>query len=169
MRAKICKIFPVSRSIVGNIHEECRWKGRFTLVDVLQRIWHFPFGVHLTLTKSNNSKRYVLGVMTVFLLGGISACPQVNPHDGPTVTLGIGINLPSGGAWPVAVGADHAVFYIPAVGNGEILGVLVLPKGRFVGIRVIPSVQGHTVKILLSALLADKSSGHLSTRKTRGV
>jgi len=56
----------------------------------------------------------------------------------------------------VAVGADHAVFYIPAVGNGEILGVLVLPKGRFVGIRVIPSVQGDTAKILLSALLADK-------------
>ena len=57
------------------------------------------------------------------------------------------------GPW---VGADHAVFYIPAVGNGEILGVLVLPKGRFVGIRVIPSVQGDTAKILLSALLADK-------------
>lgn len=55
-----------------------------------------------------------------------------------------------------AVGADHAVFYVPAVGNGEILGVLVVPKGRFEGIRVIPSVQGDTVKIAVSALLADK-------------
>ena len=56
----------------------------------------------------------------------------------------------------MAVGADHAVFYVPAVGNGEILGVLVVPKGRFVGIRVIPSVQGDTVKIVVSALLAEK-------------
>lgn len=123
---------------------------------VIQRIVHLPFAVLLTLAKRNTSNRYVLGVMAVFLLGGPSASPQANSHDGRTVTLGIGIKLPAGGAWPVAVGADHAVFYVPAVGNGEILGVLVVPKGRFEGIRVIPSVQGDTVKIAVSALLADK-------------
>lgn len=135
---------------------ESVWKGRFTLVGFIQRIMYFPFAALLTMAKRSTSKKYVLGVMAVFLLSGLSACPQTNSHDGPTVTLGIGINLPSGGVWPVAVGADHAVFYVPAVGNGEILGVLVVPKGRFVGIRVIPSVQGDTVKIVVSGLLADK-------------
>ena len=130
--------------------------GSSPLVGVIKRIMHFPFAVLLTPAKRNTSIRYVLGVMAVFLLGGPSASPQANSHDGPTVTLGIGIKLPAGGAWPVAVGADHAVFYVPAVGNGEILGVLVVPKGRFVGIRVIPSVQGDTVKIVVSALLAEK-------------
>jgi hypothetical protein len=99
------------------------------------------------------AKRYVLGVMAVFLLGGPSAWPQANPHDGPTITLGIDIKLPVGGTWPVAVGADHAIFYVPAVGNGEMLGVLVVPKGRFLGIRIVPSMQGDSVKIAVAAML----------------
>jgi hypothetical protein len=125
-------------------------------VRVRQRNRHFLFAVLLMLAKGSNSKKYVLGIMVVSLLSGLSVWPQSNLHDGPTVTLGIGINLPSGGFWPVAVGADHAVFYVPAVGDGEILGVLVVPKGRFVGIRVIPSVRGDSVKIVVSALLADR-------------
>jgi coenzyme PQQ precursor peptide PqqA len=43
----------------------------------------------------------------------------------------------------VAVGADHAIFYVPAVGKGEMLGVLVIPKGRFLGIRIVPSMHGE--------------------------
>jgi hypothetical protein len=118
---------------------------------------HFLFAALPTLAKRSTAKRFVLGVMAVFLLISTSfAWPQSKSHDDPKVTLGIAIKLPSGGAWPVAVGADRAVFYVPAVGKGEILGVLVVPKGRFVGIRVLPSAQGDTVTITVSALLADK-------------
>ncbi|MGA2593884.1 MAG: hypothetical protein ABSH32_28610 [Bryobacteraceae bacterium] len=72
---------------------------------------------------------------------------------GPAVTLGIEINLPSGGAWPVAAGADHAVLYIPAVGKGEMLGVIRVPEGRFAGVLVRPSMGENSVKIDVSALL----------------
>ena len=85
-------------------------------------------------------------LVAVLLLGSLPAWPQVNPHDGPTITLGIGIKLPAGGTWPVAVGADHAIFYVPAVGKGEMLGVVVVPKGRFLGIRIIPSMHGDLVR-----------------------
>ena len=56
----------------------------------------------------------------------------------------------------MAVGADHAVFYVPAVGKGEMLGVLVVPKGRFLGIRIVPSMHGDSVTIAVTALLKDK-------------
>jgi len=72
---------------------------------------------------------------------------------GPTVTLGIEIDLPSGGPWPVAVGADHASFYIPAVGAGEVLGVIAVPKGHFAGIRITPSMGEDSVKVAVSALV----------------
>ncbi|HEY6291865.1 MAG TPA: hypothetical protein VI455_09940 [Terriglobia bacterium] len=78
---------------------------------------------------------------------------EASSHSGPTVTLGIEINLPSGGAWPVAAGADHAVFYIPAVGKGEILGVIAVSQGRFAGVRITPSRGEHSVKIDVSALV----------------
>jgi len=56
----------------------------------------------------------------------------------------------------VAVGTDHAVFYVPAAGKGEMLGVLVIPNGRFLGIRIVPSMHGDSLRIAVTALLADK-------------
>jgi len=127
------------------------------MVGVLQRMMHLLFAALAALAERNTAKRFALGVITVFLLTGPPhAWPQAKPHDGPKVTLAIAIKLPRGGAWPVAVGADHAVFYVPAVGKGEILGVLAVPIGRFVGIRFLPSAQGDTAMITVSALLADK-------------
>jgi hypothetical protein len=92
----------------------------------------------------------VLGLMAVLLLGSLPAWPQANPHDGPTITLGIGIKLPVGGTWPVAVGADHAIFYVPAVGKGEMLGVLVVPKGRSFPTNSLDRVvrPAHTVAVV---------------------
>lgn len=58
--------------------------------------------------------------------------------------------------WPVAIGAEHAIFYVPSVGQGEMLGVLVVPKGRFLGIRIVPSMHGDSVKIAVTAMLKDK-------------
>jgi hypothetical protein len=75
---------------------------------------------------------------------------------GPIVSLGIEIKLPSGGAWPVAAGADHAVFYIPVMGKGEMVGVIAVPKGHFVGIRITPSMREDSVKIEVSALVTAK-------------
>jgi hypothetical protein len=98
----------------------------------------------------------VFKAMAVLLLGSLSAWPQANPHDGPTITLGIGVKLPAGGTWPVAVGADHATFYVPAMGKGEMMGVLVVPKGHFLGIRIVPSVHGDSVRIAVSAMLKDE-------------
>src|SRR6266481_9824609 len=106
---------------------------------VIQRM--VPFAVPLVSGKRDTPERYILGLLAVLLLGSLPAWPQANPHDGPTITLGIGIKLPVGGTWPVAVGADHAIFYVPAVGKGEMLGVLVVPKGRFLGIRIVPSMR----------------------------
>jgi hypothetical protein len=56
----------------------------------------------------------------------------------------------------VAVGADHAVFYVPAVGKGEMFGVFVLPTGRFLGVRILPSVHGDSIEIAVAAMLKDK-------------
>jgi hypothetical protein len=98
----------------------------------------------------------VRGAIGVPLLAALSAWPPVRAPEGPAITLGIAINLPAGGPWPVADGANHAVFYVPALGKGEILVVLVVPKGRFAGIRVTPSMQGDSVKIVVSALLQNK-------------
>jgi hypothetical protein len=123
-------------------------------MNVIQRM--VPFAAPLVSGKRDTPERYILGLMAVLLLGSLPAWPQVNPHEGPTITLGIGIKLPAGGTWPVAVGADHAIFYVPAVGKGEMLGVLVVPKGRFLGIRIVPSMHGDSVKIAVTAMLKDK-------------
>jgi hypothetical protein len=64
---------------------------------------------------------------------------------GPTVTLGIEISLP-----------NRAVFYIPVVGNEEILAIVPLPKGRFAGIRITPRMRADSVKIEVSALATAK-------------
>ena len=101
---------------------------------------------------------FFIGLASVLVSGGFSGRPQAPPHDEPAVTRAIQIDLPSGGPWPVAVVADHAVFYVPVVGQGEMLGVIAVSKGRFVGVRIIPSMREDkdSVKIEVSALVAAK-------------
>jgi hypothetical protein len=76
---------------------------------------------------------------------------EVFISGGPTVTLGIEISLP-----------DRAVFYIPVVGNEEILGIVPLPTSPFVGIRITPRMRGDSVKIDVSALTTSKKKLKLS-------
>jgi hypothetical protein len=64
---------------------------------------------------------------------------------GPAVTLGIEISLP-----------NRAIFYIPVVGNEEILGIGPFPTGRFAGIRITPRMRADSVKIEVSALMTAK-------------
>ena len=71
--------------------------------------------------------------------------PQEPPPSEPTVTLGIEVSLP-----------DRAVFYIPVVGDGEILGIVPFPKGSLAGIRITPRMRADSVKIEVSALAAAK-------------
>jgi hypothetical protein len=49
---------------------------------------------------------------------------------------------------------DGSVFYIPAVGDGEMLGIVPLVKGRFAGIRITPRMHTDSVQIDVSALTA---------------
>jgi hypothetical protein len=123
-------------------------------MSVIQRA--VPFAVPLVSGRRSIGDRHVVALMAVLLLGSFGAWPQDNAHDGPTITLGIAVKLPAGGPWPVAVGADHAIFYVPAMGAGEMLGVLAVPKGRFSGIRIVPGMQGDSVRIAVTALLRDK-------------
>lgn len=96
------------------------------------------------------------GLARLMVLIGFRSSPRALPESQAVVTRAIQIDLPSGGTWPVAVGADHAVFYIPVVGNGEIMGVIPVSKGQFVGIRVIPSMRddNNSVRIDVSALVS---------------
>jgi hypothetical protein len=72
----------------------------------------------------------------------------------PAVTLGIVVELPTGGPWPVAVGEDHADLIMPAIGRGEMLGIVAVPEGRFAGVRITPSMGNeNSVKIIVSALV----------------
>jgi len=75
------------------------------------------------------------------MLGSLRGWPQEPAPGGPTVTLGIEVSLP-----------DHAVFYIPVVGDGEMLGIVPLLKGRFAGIRITPRMRADSVHIEVSAL-----------------
>ncbi|GEM_PF-4261483 len=101
-----------------------------------------------------------LGLAYLVGLIGFRSSPQAMPESEPVVTRAIQIDLPSGGTWPVAVGADHAVFYVPVVGKGEMLGVIPVSKARFVGIRVIPSMRddNDSVNIQVSALVTAKKA-----------
>jgi hypothetical protein len=64
----------------------------------------------------------------------------------PTVTLGIEVSLP-----------DDAVFYIPAVGDGEIRGMVSLAKHPHSWIRITPRMRADSMKTEVSALpKADK-------------
>jgi hypothetical protein len=87
-------------------------------------------------------RRHVIAFGAVLLLGSPQAWPQEST-GGPTVTLKIEVSMP-----------DGAVFYIPAVGDGETPGIVPLLKGRFVGIRVTPRMRTDSVQIDVSALTA---------------
>jgi hypothetical protein len=81
-------------------------------------------------------------------------CLEPSGREAPTVTLGIVIELPAGGPWPVADGEDHADLIMPAIGTGEMLGIVAVPEGRFAGIRITPSVGNeNSVKINVSGLV----------------
>jgi hypothetical protein len=90
---------------------------------------------------------YVLTLTAVFMLGSLRGWPQSPPSGEPTVTLGIEVNLP-----------DRAVFYIPVVGDGEILGIVPFPEGPLAGIRITPRMHADSVKIEVSALAAAKKT-----------
>lgn len=100
---------------------------------------------------------FFLGLAAVVSLGFRSE-PQARPSAEPVITRAIQVDLPSGGPWPVAVGADHAVIYIPVVGKGEMLGVIPVRRAHFVGIRIIPSMRedNDSVRIEVSALVSAK-------------
>ena len=106
----------------------------------------------------------LLAISLMFLVdSGVAqetARPQAPSRHEPVVTRALQIDLPSGGTWPVAVGADHAVFYLPVVGKGEMLGVIAVSTGHFVGIRIIPSLleDRDSVKIDVSALVSGKKT-----------
>jgi hypothetical protein len=103
---------------------------------------------------------FFLGLASVLVSVGFRDRPQAPPRDEPVVTRALQIDLPSGSTWPVAVGADHAVFYLPVLGKGEMLGVIAVSKGHFVGIRIIPSLREdqESVKIEVSALVLGKKT-----------
>jgi len=122
-----------------------------------------PFSVVIVSRKCAAAGRNVLGLTAVLLVGSLLAWPQANPNAGPKIALGIGISLRAGGPWPVAVGADHAIFYVPAVGKGEMLGVIMLSKSRFLGIRIVPSMHRESVEIAVTAMLKDKKELSLAT------
>jgi hypothetical protein len=88
--------------------------------------------------------RHVIAVCAVLIFGSLQGWPQA-PPDEPTVTLKIEVTLP-----------DGAVFYIPAVGDGEMPGIVALPNGRFAGIRITPRMRTDSVQIDVSALTASK-------------
>ena len=75
----------------------------------------------------------------------LTAWPQEPLQSGPKVTLGIQISL-----------SDGSVFYIPAVGNGEVSGIVPLTNNRFAAIRITPRMFTNSVQIGASALLTDK-------------
>jgi hypothetical protein len=66
-------------------------------------------------------------------------------RGGPVVTLKIEVSLP-----------DGAVFYIPAVGDGEMPVIVPLLKGRFAGIRITPRMRADSVQIEVAALTTAK-------------
>jgi hypothetical protein len=87
--------------------------------------------------------RHFIALCAVLIFGSLRGWPQ--EPDGPTVTLKIEVTLPGG-----------AVFNIPAVGDGEMPGIVTLPKGRFAGIRITPRMRTDSVQIDVSALIASK-------------
>ena len=85
---------------------------------------------------------HVIALSVVLILGSLRGWPQEST-GGPTVTLKIEVSMP-----------DGAVFYIAAVGDGEMPGIVPLLKGRFAGIRITPRMRTDSVQIDVSALTA---------------
>jgi hypothetical protein len=93
--------------------------------------------------RARRLRRRVIALGAVLMLGSLGGWPQEPPPGGPTVTLAIEVSLP-----------DRAVFFIPVVGDGEMPGIVPLPKGRFAGIRITPRMRAESVQIEVSALTA---------------
>lgn len=91
--------------------------------------------------RARKLRRHVIALGAMLMLGSLRGWPQAPPPGGPTTTLGIEVSLP-----------DRAVFYIPVVGDGEILGIVPFPKGPFAGIRITPRMRADSVTIAVSAL-----------------
>jgi hypothetical protein len=120
----------------------------------------FPVSFFSVFEKSKKVKRqHAIGLRRPFTLGAVlilaspRSWPQEPPASEPTVTLKIEISLPGG-----------AVFYIPAVGDGEMSGVVPLSKGRFAGVRITPRMHTNSVQIDVSALTAIKKKLSEGTR-----
>ena len=88
--------------------------------------------------------RHTIALCTMLICGSLQGWPQ-EPPDGPAVTLKVEVTLP-----------DGSVFDIPAVGDGEMPGIVTLPQGRFAGIRITPRMRADSVQIDVSALTAAK-------------
>jgi hypothetical protein len=87
-------------------------------------------------------RRHNIALSAVLILSSLRGWPQEST-GGPTVTLKVEVSMP-----------DGAVFYIPAVGDGEVPGIVPLLKGRFAGIRITPRMRTDSVQIDVSALTA---------------
>jgi hypothetical protein len=87
--------------------------------------------------------RRVIAFATVLVCVSLKCWSQEPP--GPKVTLAIAVSLP-----------DGSVFHIPAVGDGEMTGIVPLSNGRFAGIRITPRMLTDSVRIEASALLRGK-------------
>ena len=87
-------------------------------------------------------RRHIIALSVLLILGSLRGWPQ-EATGGPTVTLKVEVSMP-----------DGAVFYIPAVGDGEMPGIVPLLKGRFAGIRITPRMRTDSVQIDVSALTA---------------
>ena len=87
-------------------------------------------------------RRRVIALSVALILGSLRSWPQKST-GGPTVTLKIEVSMP-----------DGAVFYIPAIGDGGMPGIVPLLKGRFAGICITPRMRTDSVQIDVSALTA---------------
>ena len=87
-------------------------------------------------------RRHVIALSGVLILGGLQSWSQEST-GGPTVTFKVEVRMP-----------DGAAFHIPAMGDGEMVGIVPLLKGRFAGIRITPRMRADSVQIEVSALTA---------------
>ena len=83
----------------------------------------------------------IIVLSAVLMSSSLRGWPQEPPPGGPVVTIAIEVSLP-----------DRAVFYIPAVGDGEMQGIVPLAEGRFAGIRITPRMRADSVQIDVSTL-----------------
>src|SRR5205823_12755265 len=86
--------------------------------------------------------RHAYALSAALIFASLRGYPQDSPGE-PTVTLKIEVSLP-----------DGAMFYVTAVGDGEMPVIVPLLKGRFAGIRITPRMRTDSVQIDVSALTA---------------